>query len=257
MNESQNTWRLLGLEKREDSFMKMATEEAIMNAVRKKEVLPTLRFYSWSRPAVTVGYFQEAKKELNLDECKKDNIEIFRRLTGGGAVYKSPEYEINYSLIIREDEERIPKDVEESYSLICGAIIEGFKNLNLDLKFKPINDITLNGKKVSGNAQTRVNNVILHHGTILLKPEVEKMFKYLKIDDKKLLEKKVSSAKDLVTGVLEYRSVSKEEIISSIVNGFMKTFEVNFVESDLTTLEKEDANKIYSKYSDSDFVFWR
>lgn len=257
MNNLRNNWRLLSLENTKDSFMKMATEEAIMNSVRKKEVLPTLRFYSWNRPAVTVGYFQEAKKELNLEECKKDNIEVFRRLTAGGAVYKSPENEINYSLIIREDEEIIPKDVEKSYSLICGAIIAGLKDLGLDLKFKPINDITLNGKKVSGNAQTRVNNVILHHGTVLLKPEVNKMFKYLKIDDKKLLEKKVSSAEELVTGILDYRSVSKKEIIQSIVNGFIKAFNINFIESDLTNLEKEDAKKLYSKYSDPNFVYWR
>src|SRR6056297_4081389 len=117
-----NKFRVIPLEEEEDSFMKMATEEAIMNAVRAGRVLPTLRFYSWKKPAVALGFFQQADKELNLDACKKDDIEIFRRITGGGAVYKSPEFELNYSFIIGEDDPAIPKDVEKSYQLICGAL---------------------------------------------------------------------------------------------------------------------------------------
>ena len=165
-----NSWRYITLESEKDSFSKMATEEAIMEEVRSKKSPPTLRFYSWNKPAVSLGFFQDAKEELDLSECKKDNIEIFRRITGGGAVYKSDSYELNYSFIIREDENLIPKDVEKSYRLICGALIEALRNLGYDAKFNPINDIVISTKKVSGNAQTRIDNVLLHHGTILLKP---------------------------------------------------------------------------------------
>ncbi|NCP72111.1 lipoate--protein ligase family protein [archaeon] len=250
-------WRLISLEDKEDSYYKMASEEAIMSSVRDKSSLPTLRFYSWNKPAVSLGFFQEAKKELNLEECSKNNIEIFRRITGGGAVYKSPLYEINYSLIIREDDFCIPKDVEKSYALICSGIIAGLRKLGFETTFKPVNDILLNNKKISGNAQTRVDNVILHHGTILLKPECEIMFKYLKIDDKKLLEKKVKSAKDLVCGLYDYKTIPKEKIISAIVQGFEEIFNINFMTSSLTEKEKFMTKELYSKYSDKKFIFWR
>ncbi|MFW6282663.1 MAG: lipoate--protein ligase family protein, partial [Minisyncoccales bacterium] len=148
-----NEYRVISLEQEQDSFMKMAIEEAIINEVRKGNSPPTLRFYAWKTPAVALGYFQEVNKEINILTCKKDNVEIFRRITGGGAVYKSPQFELNYSFIIREEEPNIPKDVEASYELLCGAIILGLKKLGIKTNFKPINDIMLNGKKVSGNAQ--------------------------------------------------------------------------------------------------------
>lgn len=253
------SWRAVALEKKQDSFMKMAAEEAIMNSVRKRKAPPTLRFYSWDKPAVALGYFQQADIELNIELCKREGVEIFRRITGGGAVYKSPEFELNYSFIIREDEPGIPKDVEESYRLLCGAVILGLKELGFAAEFKPINDIMLSGKKVSGNAQTRVDNVLLHHGTILLKPEVDKMFRYLKIDDKKLLEKKVKSVRELVTGLNETgeRQVSKEEIVAAVTLGFSKTFDRKFALSELSPAEEEDAKRLYSKYADEKFVFWR
>ncbi|MFP4112480.1 MAG: biotin/lipoate A/B protein ligase family protein [Candidatus Woesearchaeota archaeon] len=250
-------WRVIPLEKEQDSFMKMAVEEAIMNSVRIGISPPTLRFYAWNKPAVALGYFQETSKELDIKVCNEDGIEIFRRITGGGAVYKSPKFELNYSFIIREDDQKIPKDVEASYDLLCGAIIKGLEKIGFKTEFKPINDILLDGKKISGNAQTRIDNVLLHHGTILLKPEVEKMFKYLKIDDKKLLEKKVKTVNDLVTGLLDYKSITKEDVWKAIVDGFKKTFDAKFRESELSQIESDDATKIYPKYADKNFVFWR
>jgi lipoate-protein ligase A len=254
MNEN---YRVIPLEQEDDSYMKMAKEEAIMNSLRQGTSPPTLRFYSWTKPAVALGYFQKADEELNLNLCKKDNIEVFRRLTGGGAVYKSPQYEFNYSFIIREDDPTIPKDVEKSYEIICSAIIIGLKKLGFETKFKPINDIMLDGKKVSGNAQTRVDNVILHHGTILLKPQVEEMFKYLKIDEEKLLKKKVKDVKDLVTGLNEIKKVTKQQLQEAIIKGFSETFSKSFIQKNITQEEQDFANQAYKKYSNDEFIYWR
>lgn len=248
--------RVMPSEEEQDSFMKMATEEAIMNAVREGRVSPTLRFYAWDRPAVALGFFQKASKELDLDACKKDGIEIFRRLTGGGAVYKSPQFEINYSFIIREDEPDVPSDIEESFKVVCGAVMEGLKRLGFDTEFKPINDIMLHGKKISGNAQTRQDNVLLLHGTVLLEPEVEKMFTYLKIDDNKLFERKVKSAEELVTGLHEYKHVSKQEIEQAIIEGFKRTFQTEFKRSRITPVEAENARELCTKYANPSFVYW-
>ena len=252
-----DSWRVIPLEEEDDSYMKMAKEEAIMHSLRKGISPPTLRFYSWKRPAVALGYFQRAEDELNLDLCKKDNVEVFRRITGGGAVYKSPQYELNYSFIVREDEPFISKDVEQSYKIICSAVIEGLRKLGFETKFKPINDIMLDGRKVSGNAQTRVDNVILHHGTILLKPTPEEMFKYIKINDKKLFEKKVKAAKDLVTGLNEIGNVTKEDIQNSVIEGFSEIFRRSFFKSELSNEEIDSANKVYKKYSDGEFIYCR
>ena len=252
------SWRLLRLETQDDSFLKMAKEEAIMDALRAGQVPATLRFYAWSKPAVAIGYFQEVDKELDLSRCRADGVELFRRLTGGGAVYKFPTYELNYSFIIHEDDLRVPKDIEASYKLICGAVMKGLARLGFVTTFKPINDILLDGKKISGNAQTRVDNVLLQHGTILLRPDIKKMFTYLKIDDEKLREKKVAHVSDLVTGLCETRQVSQVEVQDAITEGFRDVFGEEFEEAaNLTPAELARAKDLYSKYAGDEWNLWR
>ncbi|NJL44092.1 MAG: lipoate--protein ligase family protein [Nitrosarchaeum sp.] len=250
-------WRALAHEQTADSYLKMATEEAIMNAVRNRTSPPTLRFYSWNRPAVSLGYFQNAERELDLAACERDGIEIFRRLTGGGAVYKSPHSETNYSFIIREDEGLIPKDVEASYTLLCGAIITGLRSIGFPVEHKPINDITLFGKKISGNAQTRKDNVILHHGTILLHAETTPMFTYLRIPAEKLRAKHVTQAEELVTGLCTYKTVTQEHIHHAIIEGFRTTFRIRFSTSTLTAQEEKEAQELYPRYRSTEFIFWK
>jgi len=249
-------WRLIPLEFDDDSYLKMAKEEAVMEAVRNGAP-PTLRFYSWNYPAVTIGFFQKGEVELNLDACKQDNIEVFRRLTGGGAVYKQPGAEINYSLVIREDDPKIPKDIEESYRLICGAVMFGLKKLGFNTTFNPINDILLNGLKISGNAQTRVNNVLLQHGTILFDVDFDKMFHYLNIDEVKR-KKQTDTVKNLVTGLRSFNpGVTFNDVESAIISGFEEIFKIRCKS---TTLSKEElirANTLRSKYADESFITWR
>lgn len=249
-------WRLIPLEFSDDSCLLMSKEEAIMNSVRDG-ARPTVRFYSWLIPAVALGFFQKGDVELNLAACKKDGVDVFRRITGGGAVYKQPGAEINYSFIIREDDPRIPKDIEESYHLICGAVMLGLKRLGFDTTFKPINDILLNGLKISGNAQTRVDNVLLQHGTILFDVDFDKMFTYLNIDEVKK-KKQTDDVKKLVVGLRHFKpNLSFDEVEAAIVKGFEETFNESFDEADLTREELSDAIYLKSKYSDESFISWR
>jgi len=81
--------------------MNMAIDEAIMIAHRKGLVPPTIRFYQWSPPTVSLGYFQDLKKEVDIDICRKSGINIVRRPTGGKAVLH--DQELTYSFIIKEN----------------------------------------------------------------------------------------------------------------------------------------------------------
>lgn len=250
------SWRLIPLEFSDDSCLLMSKEEAVMNAVRDGAP-PTLRFYSWLTPAVALGFFQKGDVELNLAACKKDGVDVFRRITGGGAVYKQPGGEINYSLIIREDDPMIPKDIEESYHLICGAVMLGLKKLGFETSFKPINDILLNGLKISGNAQTRVDNVLLQHGTILFDVDFDKMFSYLNIDEVKR-KKKTDDVKNLVVGLRHFKpNLSFDEVEHAIIKGFEETFNINCEQTELSQKELDDAISLKPKYSDQSFISWR
>ncbi len=89
----------------------------------------------------------------------------------------------------------------ESYNLICDPVVMCINKLGFNAKFAPLNDIIVDDKKVSGNAQTRKKNILLQHGTILLDVNVEKMFSVLKIPSEKIKDKMINDVKARVMGL--------------------------------------------------------
>ncbi|MGV8168469.1 MAG: lipoate--protein ligase family protein [Candidatus Nanoarchaeia archaeon] len=258
MNEtnSKKVWRLLEEDKVEDSFMKMAVDESILIHVGRGESLPTLRFYSWKKPAVAIGYFQKIKEVVNVETCEEDNIDIFRRVTGGGAVYKYPGGETNYSVVLPENE--VPADIQESFRRICLPIMLGLKKLGMATEFSGTNDILLNGKKISGNAQTRENHAVLQHGTILYDFDVEKMAKYLIPPQMKLEAKGLSDIRDGVGTIKQFSpGTTLKEVEEKIIQGFEESFNVVFVKGNLSESEKKLAGELYKKYASKEWIWWQ
>ena len=139
----------------------MALDEVLMYSVKYDDI-PILRLYGWQPAAVSIGYFQSMDEEVDVKKCKQIGIDVVRRITGGGAVLH--ESELTYSFITKT----YPKSIMESYNLICDPVVMCINKLGFNAKFAPLNDIVVNNKKVSGNAQTRRKNTLLQHGTILL-----------------------------------------------------------------------------------------
>lgn len=233
----------------------MAIDEAVLAGVAKGESAPSLRFYGWSPPAISIGYFQSLEEEVDLEACKKFSVDFVRRVTGGGAVLH--EHEITYSIHIPESSKLVPGGILESYQKICGGILKGISALGLSPQFVPLNDIVLQVdgtyKKISGNAQTRRNGVILQHGTILLKVDVSKMFSILKVPSEKLKGKLIEDVKQRVTGLSAAlgRELEFDEALNALAEGFKKEFpEIQFEEGHLTENEKDLAKKLKKeKYS--------
>jgi len=211
-------WRVLPYSEN-DAYMNMAIDEAICESVAAGGP-PTIRFYGWSPSAVSLGYFQCIEHEVDLAACEGAGIDIVRRRTGGGAVYHDKDGEITYSVIAGEA--LFPKGILESYREICGWIIDSFAILGMNAEFKPINDITVGGKKISGNAQTRRNGVLLQHGTILHSVDVDRMFSLLRVPDEKIRDKMIASVKERVTCVRHHGEFIKHETYEALVNGFTK-----------------------------------
>ncbi len=255
-----NNWRLLTVTT--DSYKEqMAIDEANMEAVASGKSPPILRICYFKKPAVSIGFFQMVNKEVNVELCKKKGVEIFRRMTGGGAVYKDPLAELNYSFIAPETDQRIPTDILKSYRKICGAVIKGLnEELAIKCEFKPINDIVLNGKKISGNAQTRKDGVLLQHGTILLDVDYDKMFSFLKVPKSKVKDKNINEIKERVTSLRRElgREVTMEEVRLSVIRGFEDTFHVQFLEDNLSKEEIKREKFLYEyKYNTDEWNFWK
>jgi lipoate-protein ligase A len=201
----------------------MALDEAIMESVRKEASNPTIRFYGWEPSAVSIGIFQGVRNEVNLEACKSAGVDVVRRLTGGGAVYHDYHGEVTYSLIAPLD--LFPINIIESYRLICDDINHALQLLGIDSVFSPINDILINEQKISGNAQTRRNGILLQHGTILYSVDVEKMFTLLNVSDQKISDKLIKSVKKRVTSVIDQSGVSMDELKTALIQGFTRNRE--------------------------------
>jgi lipoate-protein ligase A len=216
----------------------MAIDRAILVAHSEGKVPPTVRFYTWAPPAISIGYFQSLSEEIDIDACEKLGVDYVRRITGGGAVFH--EKELTYSIVIAESHPLIPKNILDSYGRICGALIRGLQQLGIHSTYAPINDIEVDGKKISGNAQTRKMNTVLQHGTILLDVDVETMFSLLKVPNEKIKDKMITDVKQRVTSVRHVlgTQVDFDQVAAAMKQGFEEEFHVNLVEGSLTDEEQ-------------------
>lgn len=210
-------WRVLPLSQASGA-MNMSIDEAISRQVASGSAPPTIRFYRWSPSAVSIGYFQCLEDEVSREFCRSSGIDIVRRLTGGGAVYHDFSGEVTYSVIAPQ---KMFGGITESYREICGWLISGLARLGLQAEFKPINDIIVAGKKVSGNAQTRRNGILLQHGTVLHDLDVRTMFSCLKVPKEKISDKLISSVEERVTRILDQRpATTLEQTYEALLAGF-------------------------------------
>lgn len=109
--------------------MNMAIDEAIMHSVAQG-AQPALRLYGWDPPAISIGYFQNAEKEVDFAACKSVGVDVVRRPTGGRAVLH--DVEVTYSLAIPEENPIVPKGITESYRKISEGMVLGLRKLGLD-----------------------------------------------------------------------------------------------------------------------------
>ncbi len=237
-------WRLINTIEASGA-MQMAIDEAILTFRIKNSVPNTLRFFTWNPSCLTIGYFQSLEKEVDVKNTELQGVDIVRRYTGGGAVFHDKE--LTYSLAVSERD--VPQDIIASYQKICSALTKGLERLHINPEFKPINDIVVNGKKVSGNAQTRKEGIVLQHGTILIDVDIKKMFSFLKVPDEKIKDKMIQTAEERVSSLKKElgQEVSVEELRGFLIKGFEEAFKVRFKESELTAEEKKLAEKLCQK----------
>ena len=251
-------WRFLDL-KVADAYTNMAVDEALAYSRSEGRTPNTLRFYMWKPSAVTLGYFQSVEDEVNLEACRRYGIDINRRISGGGAVLNSSDGEITYSIVTAEDDPHISEDVTESYRFLCHGIVEGLSLLGIEAEFKPINDVIVRGRKISGNAQIRRYGTVLHHGTILVDFDARQMFSVLKISKEKLSDKMIKQAEERVTTIRRElgREVSFEEVRQALYKGFNRALGVELIQGELSEYEEKLVRKFREKYASPEWIYRR
>jgi lipoate-protein ligase A len=256
-----DTWRLLPLETR-NAFMNMAIDEAILTARVAQQVPNTLRFYQWQPSAVSIGKNQNPENELYIDNCRKQGVNIVRRITGGGTVYHDAEDEVTYSVVAKTEDLGVT-DITAVYARIYAGIADALRLLGITADFnegdaKNCPNLTVKGKKISGSAQAHKSGVVLQHGTFLLNVDLEKMFTLLRVPWAKTCAEVVGVAKNKITSVKAElgHAVSAETANNALSVGFKNAFGIQLINGELTPFERELAAALCrGKYATDDWNF--
>ncbi len=179
-------WRLL-VTPPLDGAANMALDEAILLARIQGVAPPTLRFFSWNPPAVSLGYGQRLDARINVEACRRLGIGLVRRPTGGSAIYHDTlEREVTYSLVARAEDFEGASDLLQSYRWIGIGLMAGLRRLGIPAEMVAVRasdalaspafcfarmgsyEIEVGGRKLVGSAQRRQGGGFLQHGSILL-----------------------------------------------------------------------------------------
>ncbi|MBR5439463.1 MAG: lipoate--protein ligase [Clostridia bacterium] len=219
-----------------DAHFNMACEEYLL----KQTDGYYIRLYL-NEPSVIIGSNQNTLLEVNLKECEKLGVKVVRRLSGGGAVYHDLS-NINYSIIAPYNAQ------EDGYRTFCAPVIEYLNSIGVKAEFSGRNDITVDGKKISGNAQVIYKDRILHHGTLLFDTNLSALEKVLIQNEIKVKAKGVKSIRARVTNIKEHTSISSNEFFYGLKNTLKQDFETyELTENDVALINELSAKK-YSTY---------
>ncbi|MFW5984764.1 MAG: lipoate--protein ligase family protein [Halanaerobiaceae bacterium] len=219
-------WRLLNTGKK-DAYYNMALDEAVMQTHREGIVPPTVRFYEWSPPGLSFGYFQRISRKIDKEKCRQKNIDPVRRLTGGRTILHDDE--LTYSIVLREDTEFLPESIVNSYKLISRGIVRALGSLGVEAEMMEVKEgqkspggfsaacfdapsrceVVVEGKKLVGSAQTRREGVILQHGSIPFRIDIDllyDLFSYSDPETRERIKEKFSRK------AIDINSVAKKEI---------------------------------------------
>ncbi len=185
-------WRLLTTAPM-DGARNMALDEAIWRARLSGESPPTLRFFAWDPPTISIGYGQRLDAALDLTACARLGVGLVRRPTGGSAIYHDgPDRELTYSVVAGVDDFVGAGDLLEAYRWIASALLEGLRRLQVPAEMVAVipssgpqpafcfartgsYEIEVRGKKLVGSAQRRQSGGFLQHGSVMLGADAQRV----------------------------------------------------------------------------------
>lgn len=198
------------LSRSNNPYFNLAFEEYLVhNADKNEQVL----FLWQNQNTVVIGRNQNPWKECNLQELNLQQGKLVRRLSGGGAVYHDLG-NLNFTFISSFSEKKVEENI--------GIIISALASNGIDAVFSGKNDILVQGYKVSGNAFFVENDILCHHGTLLIDSHLEKLNSFLTVSEQKLRSKGIDSVKARVKNLKELNeAITVETLIHSLTSVFV------------------------------------
>lgn len=224
----------------------IALDNALLEARAAGEIGDTIRFISF-KPCALVGRHQDLAQELNLDACAERGVQTVRRITGGGAIYMD-EGQLGWALVC--DRRSLGKaTLPEITEAICTAAAAGLSKLGVDARFRPRNDIEIEGRKVSGTGGFFDGNVLMYQGTVILDLDPAQMGAVLNVPQAKLEKRQLDGVAARVTSLkAELGAVPDTEAVkAALLEGMREVLGLETVQGKLTEAEQVRADRLYEE----------
>jgi len=248
----------------------MAADVAVLEAVRAGASGPMLRFYRWTPPCVTLGKFQPAEGNVQLENCARLGFDVVKRPTGGRAILHHRE--VTFSMILAEtDLPQAGASIMDSYRALGAALVDGLRRLGLAAELvdrqstvrggdaglmmaagkpacfaaKARCDLMVNGKKIIGSAQLRKDGIILQQNSLPLAVDFPLWDEVFYRSDWEAVQR--AGATDLCT--LAGRPVTEDTVVAALCAGFATVLGVALVPDDFTPAEAARARELMPDYA--------
>lgn len=149
---------------------------------------PGLLLLQPDSPYVCLGYHQDARAEIDLEYVNEHDIPLFRREVGGGAVYLD-RGQLFYQFVFDKQDPALPASKDAFYRKFLEPVVQTFRDFGLDAQFKPVNDILVNQRKISGNGAAEIGDSVVLVGNFMLDFNYEQMARVLRVPDEKFRDK--------------------------------------------------------------------
>lgn len=277
---SPSTWRLVVDETARSGPANMAIDQAIAEACAAGESLPTLRFYRWLPPAVSLGRHQSTE-DVDLARIETLGYELVRRPTGGRAILHTDE--LTYSVAGSQNEPRLEGGVMDAYLRLSNALVAGLNHLHVDAVDKAAAhvragknvsaacfevpsayEITAGGRKLLGSAQSRRAGYVLQHGTLPLVGDITRLVDILTLPDDKAngLRQELALRAGTLAQALgvadDSPQVRFETVWPALRQGFEEVLQLSFKQSSLTANELRRASElIREQYANQEWTRYK
>jgi len=225
-------------------YHNLALEEYLLNNVKKEECI----LYLWqNEKTVVIGKNQNSWKECKIKELEEEEGKLVRRLSGGGAVFHDLG-NLNFTFLVCKENYNLDKQLN--------VIINAVRNLGIPAEKTGRNDITVEGRKFSGNAFYSRGNHCYHHGTILVNVDMQNLSKYLNVSHDKLVSKGVESVKARVINLKEYvKDLDIEKMIHELIRSFAEVYGCIPAKIEPVDIDDVEVNRLSEKFSLWNWIF--
>jgi lipoate-protein ligase A len=238
-----------------DGRAQIAFDQALIDLHKESAIPDTIRFLTFP-PTVLVGRHQALSQEIRVDACKVAGVSIGRRITGGGALYLD-EGQFGWELVFHRDTLGITS-LADLARAICEAAAAGLSKLGIDARYRPRNDIEVDGRKVSGTGGFFDGTTLFYQGTTLVDMDAEKMVSLLNIPDAKLAKHAAQTAAQRVVTLRELfdgNPPPADDVKQALLDGFAEHLGIAPKRGAITDAEEKLARKLHDEeIGTEDFV---